>query len=63
MIMERVLKGEGYEEVETFVGFGQCPNCDKIGLLMAGVGTDFSEGRRYIRVKCILCGFSTKIYL
>jgi len=56
------IETETERGVATLVGFGQCPNCDKIGLIITEKGTDYSEGRRYIRVKCILCGFSAKIY-
>ena len=59
--MEIKIERDGERGIVTLVGFGQCPKCDKIGLLITEMGTDLSEGRKYIRVKCILCGFSAKI--
>ena len=41
------IETETERGIVTFVGFGQCPKCDKIGLIITEKGIDFSEGRIY----------------
>ena len=48
-------------------GFGQCPRCGKLCLIIAERGTEYviwpSLERKYIKVVCACCGYSDKIYL
>ena len=39
-------------------GFGECPNCGKLTLVQMVVEEPGPFGGRYIKVKCVNCGFS-----
>ena len=44
-------------------GFGECPECGKIGLVIVERGEDPIRKWKYIKVKCIHCGYYDTIYL
>ena len=47
-------------------GFGHCPKCGKLCLIIAERGTThtkWGEEIKYIKVVCACCGYSDTIYI